>query len=94
MSRSHSFIPDWKNIVGYFKDPKTDWKPKVAVGLALLYLIWPVDLFPDFLPFIGWLDDIGIDVLVVWYLLYEVNKYARMQEMKHESENKNLKEKN
>ncbi|MFA6447299.1 MAG: DUF1232 domain-containing protein [Patescibacteria group bacterium] len=88
MSRSHSFIPDWKNIVGYFRDPKTDWKPKVAVGLALLYLIWPVDLFPDFLPFIGWLDDIGLDVLVVWYLLYEVNKYVEQKEPYRRIENK------
>ncbi len=86
--RTHSFIPDWKNIVGYFRNPKTDWKPKVAVGLALLYLIWPVDLFPDFLPFIGWLDDIGIDVLVVWYLLYEVNKYVEQKEPHHRIENK------
>lgn len=88
MSRTHSFIPDWKNIVAFFRDPKADWKPKVAVGLGLLYLVWPVDLFPDFLPFIGWLDDIGIDVLVVWYLLYEINKYVEQKEPQHRIENK------
>ena len=60
----------------------------MAVGLALLYLIWPVDLFPDFLPFIGWLDDIGLDVLVVWYLLYEVNKYVEQKEPYRRIENK------
>jgi len=36
--------------------------------LALVYLVWPVDLVPDFAPVIGWLDDLGIAALAIAYL--------------------------
>ena len=39
------------------KDVPT-WK-KVAGVLAILYVIDPIDLIPDTIPIIGWLDDIG-----------------------------------
>lgn len=36
------------------------WK-RVAIGvLALLYILSPLDLVPDWIPLVGWLDDIGI----------------------------------
>ena len=31
--------------------------------LAMLYVISPLDLIPDFIPVIGWLDDLGV---LVW----------------------------
>lgn len=34
---------------------------KLVAALALLYLISPIDLLPDWLfPIIGWLDDLGV----------------------------------
>lgn len=30
----------------------------VAVVIALLYVLWPIDLVPDLIPVIGWLDDV------------------------------------
>jgi hypothetical protein len=35
---------------------------------ALLYVIGPVDLAPDFLPGLGWLDDLLVLGLLAWYL--------------------------
>ena len=52
-------MPNWRNLYRFMKDPLADWKPKAAIGLAVLYLIWPIDLVPDLAPIIGWLDDIG-----------------------------------
>ena len=32
----------------------------IAVLIAIAYLIWPIDLIPDFIPIIGWIDDLII----------------------------------
>ncbi len=75
MPRATKLWPQWKNIWRFFRDPHSDWKPKVLAGLALLYLLWPIDLIPDFIPFFGWLEDIGFDLLATWYLIHATNKY-------------------
>ena len=30
--------------------------------LQLIYVVSPIDLLPDFLPFVGWIDDLGVIV--------------------------------
>lgn len=37
----------------------------IIAVLGLLYVIWPLDLLPDIMPVIGWLDDIGVLALLV-----------------------------
>jgi uncharacterized membrane protein YkvA (DUF1232 family) len=36
------------------KHPKYRW---LIVGGTLLYLLSPIDISPDFIPFAGWIDD-------------------------------------
>ncbi|MEM6859947.1 MAG: DUF1232 domain-containing protein [Myxococcota bacterium] len=40
-------------------DRGTPWSHKAVMALALLYLLLPADLIPD-MPFIGFLDDLGV----------------------------------
>ena len=49
-------------------------KKAIAVG-ALLYFILPLDSIPDLTPIVGFLDDIGIVVMVVKYLSDEIKRY-------------------
>lgn len=36
------------------------WKRAIIALLALLYIVSPLDLIPDVIPVVGWLDDLGV----------------------------------
>ena len=40
------------------RHPKTPWYAKVLVAGIVAYAISPVDLIPDFIPILGYLDDL------------------------------------
>lgn len=42
------------------KDSRTPKLPKFVLGMAVGYTLLPFDLIPDFIPFVGHLDDIII----------------------------------
>ena len=37
----------------------------VAIAATLLYVLAPLDMIPDFMPFVGFLDDAGIVTLCI-----------------------------
>ena len=40
------------------RDPRTPWYAKAAAALVAAYALSPIDLIPDFIPVLGYLDDI------------------------------------
>jgi uncharacterized membrane protein YkvA (DUF1232 family) len=40
------------------RDPAVPVLPKIIIGLVIAYALSPIDLIPDFIPVIGYLDDI------------------------------------
>jgi uncharacterized membrane protein YkvA (DUF1232 family) len=40
------------------RDSRTPWYAKALVGLVAVYAISPIDLIPDFIPMLGYLDDL------------------------------------
>jgi len=48
------------------RDARTPWPPKLLAGLIVAYALSPVDLIPDFIPVIGYLDDLIIVPLGLW----------------------------
>ena len=40
-----------------YKDPRVPWYSKVFIALIIGYAFSPIDLIPDFIPVLGYLDD-------------------------------------
>jgi uncharacterized membrane protein YkvA (DUF1232 family) len=54
----------WRGFIA----PGTPLHLKALMLLVPLYLLSPIDLIPDFVPFAGWLDDLVIvPLLVNWF---------------------------
>ena len=45
-------------LAGLLTDPRVSRLDKTLVGLALAYLLLPLDLIPDAIPFLGQVDDV------------------------------------
>src|SRR6267154_2529969 len=42
------------------KDPRTPWIAKAVAFITIAYAFSPIDLIPDFIPILGYLDDLFI----------------------------------
>ena len=51
------------------KHKRTPWFVKAAAGITIAYALSPVDLIPDFIPVLGYLDDLIILPLMVTAVL-------------------------
>jgi uncharacterized membrane protein YkvA (DUF1232 family) len=53
------------------RDPRTPWPAKLIALGVIVYAFSPIDFIPDFIPFIGWIDDaiiIGTGMkLIRWF---------------------------
>jgi uncharacterized membrane protein YkvA (DUF1232 family) len=62
-----------RRVLALLSDPRTPRLPRLAVGLAVLYLLFPFDLVPDFVvPVVGWLDDLTLLWLALRWLVRSV----------------------
>ena len=52
-----------------YQDPRTPWYAKAFTALVVAYAFSPIDLIPDFIPVLGYLDDLVIVPLGVWLAL-------------------------
>jgi len=40
------------------RDPRVPWYVKLLAGVVIAYALSPIDLIPDFIPVLGYLDDL------------------------------------
>ncbi len=61
-------------VAGLAADPKVPAPTKVVLAATMAYLASPVDLIPDFIPFVGYLDDVVLVAIVLDGLLNHVDR--------------------
>jgi uncharacterized membrane protein YkvA (DUF1232 family) len=63
-------IPSYLRLMGgLLTDPRVSALDKILLGVAIAYVVTPIDLIPDFIPFIGQVDDVFIVVLALRRLI-------------------------
>ena len=57
----------WALLKDYYNKvyPNAPWKLVAAIGFAVAYLVSPIDIIPDVIPFVGFVDDASVFALVV-----------------------------
>lgn len=72
------------------KDKNTPILPKVIAGITLGYALSPIDLIPDFIPVLGYLDDIillpvliALTIKLIPEEIWERNKYRSANMCNH-----------
>lgn len=48
------------------RHPDVSWRAKAVIGLVVAYALSPIDFIPDFIPVLGWLDDLVIVPFGLW----------------------------
>jgi uncharacterized membrane protein YkvA (DUF1232 family) len=75
-----AFLPDCATTARRLRrDPRVPTRAKVAIGVALLWLLSPIDLIPEFLPVIGPLDDVVVIALAFRYAARQVPRQVLLE---------------
>jgi uncharacterized membrane protein YkvA (DUF1232 family) len=58
------------------RDPHTPWYVKILAVVVAAYAFSPIDLIPDFIPVLGYLDDLILVPLGIWLVVSLIPKQA------------------
>lgn len=72
-----SFKLTWGLLQDYWAGnyKNVPWKLLAAIGFAVTYLVSPLDIIPDFIPVLGFVDDAAVFALVVSSFQSELDTY-------------------
>lgn len=71
-----SLLRDWYQ--GRYKD--VPWLVISSIGAGFLYVLSPIDLIPDFIPVIGYLDDAAVIAALVKYVRVDLADYRKWKD--------------
>jgi uncharacterized membrane protein YkvA (DUF1232 family) len=75
-----AFLPDCVTAARALRrDPRVPRRARVAVLIALLWVVSPIDLIPEFLPVIGPVDDIIVVALLLRYAARSVPRHVVLE---------------
>lgn len=49
-----------------YRDPRTPWAVKALCAFVVAYALSPIDLIPDFIPVLGYIDDALLLPALIW----------------------------
>ena len=58
------------------RDPNTPWYVKILALMVAAYAFSPIDLIPDFIPVLGYLDDLILVPLGIWLVVRLIPEQA------------------
>ena len=60
----------YTRALGYaVKDPRVSPRVQWMIAFVLLYILSPVDLIPDFIPLVGYLDELLLVPVAIWIIM-------------------------
>jgi uncharacterized membrane protein YkvA (DUF1232 family) len=71
------------------QDPRTPKVAKFFLGLAVTYALSPIDLIPDFIPVLGYLDDLIVIPTLIFIAMKSIPKKL-LEEIKQAQRAKSL----
>ncbi len=80
------YLTDIKLLLSLLKDywsgeyRAVPWWAISAIVFSLLYVVSPIDLIPDFIPVIGYVDDAAVVSLCLVLVEQELSKYRKWRE--------------
>ena len=79
-----------KTLPAYLKalfNKNTPTPSKILALLAITYIVLPADVLPDVLPFLGWLDDGLITILLIYFSNKMIPDMVKEEEIQKQIEN-------
>jgi len=64
--RARSLKAETYTLYLVVRDPRTPWLAKLIAGAVVAYALSPIDLIPDFIPILGYLDDLVLLPMGIW----------------------------
>ena len=75
-----AFLPDCVTAARVLRrDPRVPRRAKIAIVVAAVWVVSPIDLIPEFLPVIGPLDDVVVAALLLRYAARSVPRQVFLE---------------
>jgi uncharacterized membrane protein YkvA (DUF1232 family) len=83
--KAKAFKKDIQALFYAFRKKNLGVLPSIFIALTLGYALSPIDLIPDFIPILGYLDDLIILPLLIWLSIRFIPEYI-LKEARAEAE--------